>query len=139
MTVYAENARNETFSTIPIHKSLIYLEEHDQDFLIENLSELITSVGFSNCEASFEDAATALSYIVNGLSKQGGKVILIMGSELSYPPKKNPKSNLNRNFFYSNDNAFSKQITDMHRSLMAVDLYIFGHKKAKNLASISEM
>ena len=49
-----------------------------------------------------------------------------------------PKDKTNRHFFYSNRDDFTKMGVELNRNMCSIDLYIFGHKKAKNLSSLAE-
>ena len=45
---------------------------------------------------------------------------------------------MNRHFFYSNRNDFTKIATDLNKNMASLDLYCFGHSVMKNLASLAE-
>ncbi len=72
------------------------------------------------------------------LGKQGGRIFLILGNSLEYPIAPNSKDKTNRHFFYSNKNDFTKMSLDLNRHMISIDLYVFGHGKCKNLASLAE-
>lgn len=64
--------------------------------------------------------------------------MLVSGNNLSYLPDKNSKDPSNRHFFFSNKNDFTKLGLNLTKIMASVDLYCFGYKKMKNLASLAE-
>lgn len=119
-------------------ENYIYLDDFEEEALIQQLDNLFNVIGFSEKEARLEDIENAARLAIDFSCKQGGKVILIVGNSAEYLPKIQDSDKTKRGYFYSSDNNFSKLAADMHRSFTAVDLYLFGHKKNKNLGSIAE-
>lgn len=119
-------------------ENYIYLEDFEEEKLIEMLDILYDNMAFSEKEPRFEDVENAARLAIDFSAKQGGKVILIIGNNTEYLPKIPESDKTKRGYFYSSDSSFSKLAADMHRSFSGVDLYLFGQKRNKNLGSLGE-
>lgn len=117
----------------------MYLEDIELEELGQKLDEAINCLNFSEEEARLQDVEAAVRFGSELLTKQGGKLILIMGNDVEYLPKSSENDPSKRSFFYATDLAFSRLAADMHKTLTATDLYLFGHKKSKNLGSLGEL
>lgn len=116
----------------------IYLEEFDEEVLANQLEELYQNIGFSEADAKLEHIENAMRFVIEMTAKQGGKINLILGNSVEYLPKVQDSDKTKRGYFYSSDMNFSKLAADTHKYFTSVDLYLFGHKKNKNLGSLSE-
>ena len=118
---------------------LLYLEDIEPEELGQKLDEAISCLNFSEEEPRLQDVEAAIRFGSELLTKQGGKLILIMGSDVEYLPKAPESDPAKRSYFYATDLNFSRLAADMHKTLTATDLYLFGHKKSKNLGSLGEL
>lgn len=116
----------------------IYLEEFNEEALSNQLDELFANIGFSDTEAKLSDVENAVRFAIEITQKQGGKLNLILGNNCEYIPKVADSDKTKRGFFYASDLVFSRLAGDMHKYFTCVDLYLFGHKKNKNLGSLAE-
>lgn len=116
----------------------IYLEDFEADALVDQLEELYQNIGFSEEEAKLEHIESAMRLAIEMTSKQGGKINLVIGNSAEYLPKIQEADKTKRGYFYSSDHNFSRLAADMHRYFTSVDLYLFGHRKNKNLGSLAE-
>jgi protein transport protein SEC24 len=123
---------------LPREKFFIYLEDFDMEELADKIQTAYDNLVIDDNEASFEEISEAVKFTNNILTHQGGKIILIVGNNKEYLPAVDSKDKTNRHFFYSNENSFSKLSTDLNKHMASLELYCFGHKKMKNLASLSE-
>lgn len=124
--------------SLPKEKFLVFLEDFDCEAIAEKLQAVYDGITVSENEASFEDISNAVKFTNNLLMKQGGKIMLIVGNNQEYLPIVDSKDKTNRHFFYSNNNLFSKLSTDLNKNMSSLEIYFFGHKKMKNLATFSE-
>ena len=85
------------------------------------------------------DVEAALKLTIDIMSSQGGKIVLILGNAMEYMPKTTEGDASKRSHFYATDLSFSRLAAEMHKYLLATDLYLFGHKKNKNLGSLGEL
>lgn len=99
---------------------------------------MLNYVNFSQVEAKFEDVESASRIAIELTAKQGGKLCLVLGSTTEYLPRVPDSDKTKRGYFYSSDQNFSRLAADMHKYFTSVDLYIFSHKKNKNLGSLGE-
>jgi hypothetical protein len=118
---------------------LNYLEDFDASDLADKLDKIVMNLGFSREEAKMSDIEGALKLTIDVLAKQGGKIVLIIGNEMEYAPKSTEGDSSKRSHFYATDLSFSRLAAEMHKYLLATDLYLFGHKGNKNLGSIGEL
>ena len=100
---------------------------------------LIQDVGFSDEEATLDDVSNALTAVGDLVSREGGKILLVIGNSQEYTPKPADNDKTNRKFFFSNEASFSRITAELHKNLTAASLYIFGRNKPKNVASIGEL
>ena len=118
---------------------MTYLEDVDPEELAAKLEEATNCLGFSEEEARYQDIEAAVRFGSEILAKQGGKLIVVLGNDVEYMPKTESNDNSKRTSFYASDLGFSRIAGDMHKSMAATDLYLFGHKKSKNLGSLGEL
>lgn len=116
----------------------MYLEEYQDESLLKQLDELFLNIGFSEVEAKLEDVENATRLSIELTAKQGGKLNIILGNATEYLPKIPDSDKTKRGYFYSSDPNFSRLAADMHKYFTSVDLYLFGHRKNKNLGSLAE-
>lgn len=124
--------------SLPKEKFLIFLEDFDCEEIAEKLQIAYDGLSYTDNEAGLADISNVIKFTNNLLTKQGGKIMLIVGNNKEYMPIVDSKDKTNRHFFSSNNNAFSKLSTDLNKNMASVEMYCFGHKKMKNLASLSE-
>lgn len=115
------------------------MEDIDPEELAAKLEEATNCLGFSEEEAKYQDVEAAVRFSADLLAKQGGKLVVVLGNDVEYIPKVPDNDNSKRAAFYASDVAFSRIAGDMHKSMAAADLYLFGHKKSKNLGSLGEL
>lgn len=120
-------------------KFLISLEDLDVEKFCASIEGLVSDIGFSDVEAEYMDVVNALKATSEFMSRQGGKILLILGNDSNYSPKPASNDKTNRKFFFANESSFGKLAADMHKYLTSTSLYVFGRKKPKNLASIGEL
>ena len=124
---------------VPFKKdNYLYLEDWQEDQLISALDVLLENCGFSTCDASLSDVENALRLSIDLSFKQGGKIVAVLGNSVEYLPKVGESDKTNRGFFYASDGAFTKLASDCHKFFSSVDVYLFGHKRNKNLGSLGE-
>ena len=102
------------------------------------LDTLYANAGFSTKDATLADVEHALRLAVDLSYKQGGKVVLVLGNAAEYLPRMAEGDKTNRGAFYASEAAFSKLASDCHKYFASVDLYVFGHRRNKNLGSLGE-
>ncbi len=124
--------------SLPMDKFLIYLADYDMEEIAAKLDAAYENICFSSNEATFAEISTSLKYLNQMLHKQGGKISVIVGNKQKYLPKANSKDKTNRHFFYANNNDFTKLGTDMNKNMVSIDLYLFGYKTMRNLASLAD-
>ena len=117
----------------------MYLEDINPEELANKLDEVTNCLGFSEEEARYQDVEAAVRFGSELVIKQGGKLVLVLGNDTEYMPKAAENDASKRSFFYASDLGFSRIAGDMHKSMAATDLYLFGHKKNKNLGSLGEL
>ena len=96
-------------------------------------------MGFSDEEASLTDVSNALTAVGELISREGGKILLVIGNSVDYVPKPAENDKTNRKFFFSNEASFSRIAAELHKNLTAASLYVFGRNKPKNIASLGEL
>jgi len=116
-----------------------YLEDFDPEELASKMDQVVLNLGFAVEEARLVDIDAALKLTVEILVKQGGKIVLVVGNSMEYLPKAIDGDTSCRSHFYATDLSFSRIAAEMHKYLLATDLYVFGHKKNKNLGSLGEL
>lgn len=102
------------------------------------LDQLYESVAFSAKDATLGDVENALRLAIDLSFKQGGKVVLVLGNSAEYTPRMQEGDKTNRGCFYASESGFSKLASDCHKFFSSVDLYVFGHRKNKNMGSLAE-
>ena len=115
------------------------MEDIDIEKLSAVIDGLIQDIGFSDEEASLTDISNALTTVGDLVSREGGKILLVVGNAQDYTPKPAENDKTNRKFFFSNDASFSRIAAELHKNLTAASLFIFGRNKPKNVASLGEL
>ncbi len=85
------------------------------------------------------DIEAAIKLTIDIMVKQGGKIVLVVGNANEYMPRAIDGDTSYRSHFYATDLSFSRLAAEMHKYLLATDLYVFGHKMNKNLGSLGEL
>lgn len=102
------------------------------------LDDVLAYANFSQTEARFEDVENACRFAIELTAKQGGKLCVVLGNTQEYLPRVPDSDKTKRGYFYSSDANFSRLAADMHKFFTSVDLYVFSHKRNKNLGSLGE-
>lgn len=123
---------------LPADRFLIFLDFLTPQEIDTILDGLIPVTGFSNHEMSLQCLEDGLKYVTELMASQGGKLSLILGGEESFPPKIPEGDQSKRSYFNANDQAIARAASEMHKWLIAMDLYVFGQNRYKNLASLAE-
>lgn len=116
----------------------MYLEDFEPEALCAQLDQLLDHNGFSGAEASLADVESAARFAIDLTSRQGGKLAVVCGGAAEFVPKVPDSDKTRRGFFYSSEHGFSRLAADMHKFFTSVDLYVFGHRRNKNLGSLGE-
>lgn len=123
---------------IPAERFLTYLDSLQEAEIDAVFDKLSPAIGFSNSELSLQSLEDSLRYVTEIVAGQGGKVSVILGGEESFPPKGADGDPSKRSYFSANDQCMARIAAYMHQWLISMDLYVFGHGKYKNLASLAE-
>lgn len=123
---------------LPNDRFVHYLEHFDDAELDRVLDALVELCGFSRVEASLRSVQEALKLATEMLCHQGGKVVLVLGCDATFPPKATDSEQAHRAQFNATESGFTQIAAEMHKWMIAADVYVFGHDRHKGLASLLE-
>lgn len=106
--------------------------------ICNQLDDIVNSFPLSSGTPSLDTLNSAIEDINYTLQRKGGKMSIILSSEYNNFCKNIQLNEKFKKEYFSSDQRFNNLAQEMRKTMMGVDIYIFGNSFS-NLASFAEL